>query len=54
MTDTRGARRFQDSSEVLKNIRDEIYEVEGMLKALIKSLENKPWNPFFTNLSGEK
>ena len=28
-------------SAILKDIMDEIYEVERMLKALIKSLENK-------------
>jgi four helix bundle protein len=32
-------------SALLKGIKDEIQEVERMLKALIKSLENKPLNP---------
>ena len=32
-------------SEQLKNIQEDIEEVERMLKALIKSLENKPLNP---------
>ena len=32
-------------SAILKDIMDEIYEVERMLKALIKSLENKHLNP---------
>jgi four helix bundle protein len=32
-------------SAILEDIMDEIYEVERMLKALIKSLENKHLNP---------
>ncbi len=32
-------------SVLLKKIKDEIKEVERMLKALIKSLGNKPLNP---------
>ena len=32
-------------SATLRDIMDEIYEVERMLKALIKSLENKHLNP---------
>jgi hypothetical protein len=30
---------------MLEGIKDEIYEVENMLKSLIKSLKNKPLNP---------
>ena len=33
------------NSALLKGIKDEIEEVERMLKALIKSLENKPLTP---------
>ena len=39
---------FTDSSKMLKNykeLRAEIGDVERMLKALIKSLENKHLNP---------
>ncbi len=42
---------FKGSSEMLKNYKDlkglkkDIAEIERMLKALIKSLENKPLNP---------
>ncbi|RJP60236.1 MAG: hypothetical protein C4549_01025 [Deltaproteobacteria bacterium] len=32
-------------SDIMKVIMDEIYEVERMLKVLIKSLENKRLNP---------
>ena len=32
-------------SATLDEIKAEIQAVERMLKALIKSLENKPWNP---------
>jgi hypothetical protein len=30
------------SGEIMTAIHEDIHEVEGMLKALIKSLENKP------------
>ncbi len=30
---------------VLDKLKEDIAEIEGMLKALIKSLENKPLNP---------
>jgi len=43
---------------ILKGIKDEIHEVERVLKALIKSLENKPLNPrilyYFLPTSWEK
>jgi len=45
--DSRG-QGFKDSSEMLKNykeLKDDIHEVERMLKSLIKSLENKHLNP---------
>jgi len=29
----------------LGTLKKDIAEIESMLKALIKSLENKPWNP---------
>jgi hypothetical protein len=29
----------------LGSLKKDITEIERMLKALIKSLENKPWNP---------
>jgi|LQYC01.1.fsa_nt_gi hypothetical protein len=32
-------------SDILESIKDDIHEVERMLKALIKSLENKHLNP---------
>ena len=32
-------------SDILEGIKDDIHEVERMLKALIKSLENKHLNP---------
>jgi hypothetical protein len=32
-------------AEELKKLQSDIGEVERMLKALIKSLENKHWNP---------
>ncbi len=31
---------------VLGRLKKDIAEIERMLKALIKSLENKPWNPW--------
>jgi len=43
--------RFKGSSEMLKNYKNwvhykkDIAEIERMLKALIKSLENEPLNP---------
>ena len=39
-------------SAILKDIMDEIYEVERMLKALIKSLENKHLSKIPCTLTG--
>jgi len=47
MKDSR-IRGFKGSSKMLKNykeLRTEVGDVERMLKALIKSLENRPLDP---------